>query len=93
MLCLHALSHSYPVPISQVCRALPGQMVSALKDGMLSLQTSCVTFRSWLYDMCRGIEHEPVRPRYLPQSIGCSKNFPGKTALATQQQVGEQKAS
>uniref|UniRef100_A0A673L3Z7 DNA polymerase eta n=1 Tax=Sinocyclocheilus rhinocerous TaxID=307959 RepID=A0A673L3Z7_9TELE len=41
----------------------------------------------WLYDLCRGIEFEPVKPRQLPKSIGCSKNFPGKTCLATQQQV------
>ncbi|XP_010120194.1 PREDICTED: LOW QUALITY PROTEIN: DNA polymerase eta, partial [Chlamydotis macqueenii] len=42
---------------------------------------------SWLYDLCRGIEDEPVKNRYLPQSIGCSKNFPGRTALATQTEV------
>ncbi|NWR73864.1 POLH polymerase, partial [Centropus unirufus] len=42
---------------------------------------------SWLYDLCRGIEDEPVKDRYLPQSIGCSKNFPGRTALATQKEV------
>uniref|UniRef100_A0A8D0L8E5 DNA polymerase eta n=1 Tax=Sphenodon punctatus TaxID=8508 RepID=A0A8D0L8E5_SPHPU len=42
---------------------------------------------SWLYDMCRGIEHEPVKPRNLPKSIGCSKNFRGRTALTTQKQV------
>ncbi|NXT79249.1 POLH polymerase, partial [Zapornia atra] len=42
---------------------------------------------SWLYDLCRGIEDEPVKNRYLPQSIGCSKNFPGRTALATQKEV------
>lgn len=42
---------------------------------------------SWLYDLCRGIEFEPVKPRQLPKSIGCSKNFPGKTCLATKQQV------
>ncbi|NXN37698.1 POLH polymerase, partial [Rhinoptilus africanus] len=42
---------------------------------------------SWLYDLCRGIEEEPVKNRHLPQSIGCSKNFPGKTALATQKEV------
>ncbi|RXN15452.1 DNA polymerase eta [Labeo rohita] len=41
----------------------------------------------WLYDLCRGIEFEPVKPRQLPKSIGCSKNFPGKTSLATKQQV------
>lgn len=37
--------------------------------------------------MCRGIEHDPVRPRKIPKTIGCSKNFPGKTALATREQV------
>ncbi|NWX25743.1 POLH polymerase, partial [Notiomystis cincta] len=42
---------------------------------------------SWLYDLCRGIDEEPVKNRYLPQSIGCSKNFPGKSALATQKAV------
>ncbi|KFQ39951.1 DNA polymerase eta, partial [Mesitornis unicolor] len=42
---------------------------------------------SWLYDLCRGIEEEPVKNRSLPQSIGCSKNFPGRTALATQKEV------
>nr|XP_048699514.1 DNA polymerase eta isoform X2 [Caretta caretta] len=41
---------------------------------------------SWLYDLCRGIEQEPVKPRQLPKSIGCSKNFPGKAALTTQKQ-------
>ncbi|KFP02226.1 DNA polymerase eta, partial [Calypte anna] len=42
---------------------------------------------SWLYDLCRGIEEEPVKNRHLPQSIGCSKNFPGRIALATQKEV------
>nr|AAI15308.1 Zgc:136881 [Danio rerio] len=41
----------------------------------------------WLYDLCRGIEFEPVKPRQLPKSIGCSKNFAGKTCLRTKQQV------
>ncbi|KAF6716494.1 DNA polymerase eta [Oryzias melastigma] len=41
----------------------------------------------WLYDLCRGIESEAVKPRQLPKSIGCSKNFPGKTSLATKEQV------
>lgn len=50
---------------------------------------SSVAFRSWLYDLCRGIDDEPVKNRHLPQSIGCSKNFPGKTALATQKEVGK----
>ncbi|KAJ6664698.1 hypothetical protein lerEdw1_006271 [Lerista edwardsae] len=42
---------------------------------------------SWLYDLCRGIDNDPVKPRQLPKSIGCSKNFPGRTALASQKQV------
>ncbi|XP_038616712.1 DNA polymerase eta isoform X2 [Tachyglossus aculeatus] len=42
---------------------------------------------SWLFAMCRGIEHDPVKPRQLPKTVGCSKNFPGKTALATEEQV------
>uniref|UniRef100_A0A1A8JF52 DNA polymerase eta n=1 Tax=Nothobranchius kuhntae TaxID=321403 RepID=A0A1A8JF52_NOTKU len=41
----------------------------------------------WLFDLCRGIEFEPVKPRQLPKSIGCSKNFPGRTSLATKDQV------
>ncbi|XP_070578564.1 DNA polymerase eta-like [Ptychodera flava] len=42
---------------------------------------------AWLYEIGRGIEHEPVRPRQLTKSVGCGKNFPGKTSLATKQQV------
>ncbi|XP_063774862.1 DNA polymerase eta [Pseudophryne corroboree] len=42
---------------------------------------------SWLYLLCRGIEDEPVKPRQLPKSIGCSKNFPGKTSLCTRDKV------
>nr|XP_023401193.1 DNA polymerase eta isoform X2 [Loxodonta africana] len=42
---------------------------------------------SWLYAVCRGIEHDPVKPRQLPKTIGCGKNFPGKTALVTREQV------
>uniref|UniRef100_A0A8C8G080 DNA polymerase eta n=1 Tax=Oncorhynchus tshawytscha TaxID=74940 RepID=A0A8C8G080_ONCTS len=41
----------------------------------------------WLYDMCRGIDFEAVKPRQLPKSIGCSKNFPGKTSLTTREKV------
>ncbi|XP_077470309.1 DNA polymerase eta [Stigmatopora argus] len=41
----------------------------------------------WLYDLCRGVDFESVKPRQLPKSIGCSKNFPGKTSLATKEQV------
>lgn len=48
------------------------------------MSTSC---SQWLYDLCRGIDFEAVKPRQLPKSIGCSKNFPGKTSLATKEQV------
>ncbi|XP_061767757.1 DNA polymerase eta isoform X2 [Nerophis ophidion] len=41
----------------------------------------------WLYDLCRGVDFEAVKPRQLPKSIGCSKNFPGKTSLVTKEQV------
>ncbi|KAG7262208.1 hypothetical protein CRUP_012885 [Coryphaenoides rupestris] len=41
----------------------------------------------WLYDMSRGVDFEAVKPRQLPKSIGCSKNFPGKTSLGTIEQV------
>ena len=38
-----------------------------------------------LYQMSRGVDHEPVRPRQLPKSVGCGKNFRGKAKLSTQQ--------
>uniref|UniRef100_A0A8C2ZGJ7 DNA polymerase eta n=1 Tax=Cyclopterus lumpus TaxID=8103 RepID=A0A8C2ZGJ7_CYCLU len=41
----------------------------------------------WLFDLCRGMEFEAVKPRQLPKSIGCSKTFSGKTSLATKEQV------
>lgn len=54
----------------------------------LNLCCCMPTSRSqWLYDLCRGIDFEAVKPRQLPKSIGCSKNFPGKTSLATKEQV------
>ncbi|XP_059501080.1 DNA polymerase eta isoform X2 [Stegostoma tigrinum] len=42
---------------------------------------------NWLFDLCRGVEFEPVRPRHLPKSIGCSKNFLGTEALSSCEQV------
>ncbi|XP_056291392.1 DNA polymerase eta isoform X2 [Pseudoliparis swirei] len=41
----------------------------------------------WLYDLCRGMEFEAVKPRQLPKSIGCSKTFSGKSSLASKEQV------
>lgn len=41
----------------------------------------CVYFRTWLYQICRGIELECVIPRFYSKSIGCCKRFPGKNAI------------
>ncbi|CAF98622.1 unnamed protein product, partial [Tetraodon nigroviridis] len=54
-----------------------GELFSSLPIGKIQ----------WLYDLCRGVDFEAVKPRQLPKSIGCSKNFPGKTSLATKEQV------
>ncbi|ESO84458.1 hypothetical protein LOTGIDRAFT_222102 [Lottia gigantea] len=42
---------------------------------------------NWLYNICRGFDYEPVSARQLAKSIGCSKNFPGKTCLDTRKKV------
>ncbi|XP_042895248.1 DNA polymerase eta [Parasteatoda tepidariorum] len=42
---------------------------------------------SWLYYISRGVENEPVVARQLPKSIGCGKNFPGKSMLNTREKV------
>ncbi|CAH1389445.1 unnamed protein product [Nezara viridula] len=36
---------------------------------------------SWLYNIARGLDNEPVTARLLSKSIGCCKNFPGRAAL------------
>uniref|UniRef100_A0A8C5F7Q6 DNA polymerase eta n=1 Tax=Gadus morhua TaxID=8049 RepID=A0A8C5F7Q6_GADMO len=41
----------------------------------------------WLYDLSRGVDFETVKPRQLPKSIGCSKNFAGNSSLGTIEQV------
>ncbi|GAV07110.1 hypothetical protein RvY_16985-2 [Ramazzottius varieornatus] len=41
----------------------------------------------WLASLAVGIDNEPVQERDLPKSIGCSKNFLGKEALSTREQV------
>lgn len=38
-------------------------------------------FRSWLYNIARGINLDPVTTRLVSTSIGCCKKFPGKSAL------------
>nr|XP_018913087.1 PREDICTED: DNA polymerase eta-like [Bemisia tabaci] len=42
---------------------------------------------TWLYNIARGIDHEQVAARLIPKSIGCSKRFPGNSALATVEEV------
>lgn len=39
--------------------------------------------RTWLYNIARGIDLEPVQARFNPKSIGCCKQFRGKAALLT----------
>ncbi|KAB0792064.1 hypothetical protein PPYR_14025 [Photinus pyralis] len=36
---------------------------------------------SWLYNIARGIDLEPVTIRLVSKSIGCAKTFPGRNAL------------
>ncbi|XP_050345009.1 DNA polymerase eta isoform X2 [Nymphalis io] len=36
---------------------------------------------TWLYNIARGIDIEPVQAKFNPKSIGCCKNFKGKSAL------------
>ncbi|PZC81592.1 hypothetical protein B5X24_HaOG212516 [Helicoverpa armigera] len=38
---------------------------------------------TWLYNIARGIDLEPVQARFNPKSIGCCKQFRGKAALLT----------
>ncbi|XP_031567727.1 DNA polymerase eta-like [Actinia tenebrosa] len=41
----------------------------------------------WIHQLSHGIDNEPVRVRQLPKSVGCGKNFPGTTKLATVEKV------
>ncbi|XP_063531316.1 DNA polymerase eta [Cydia strobilella] len=36
---------------------------------------------TWLYNIARGIDLEPVQAKFNPKSIGCCKNFKGKSAI------------
>ncbi|CAD7005951.1 unnamed protein product [Ceratitis capitata] len=36
---------------------------------------------TWLYNICRGIDLEPVTPRFYSKSIGCCKKFPGRNNI------------
>ncbi|KAF4523810.1 hypothetical protein B566_EDAN008045 [Ephemera danica] len=57
------------------------------KTGQINCPALCQHSVSWLYNIARGIDNEPVNARLLPKSIGCCKRFPGRTALRTQQEV------
>ncbi|KAF6205262.1 hypothetical protein GE061_019430 [Apolygus lucorum] len=37
---------------------------------------------SWLYQIARGFDNEPVMNRLISKSIGCCKNFPGRMSLS-----------
>ena len=60
------------------------QIVGFPMHRLISVLFTC---RSWLYEVCRGFDHEPVSARQLPKSIGCSKNFTGKNCLDTREKV------
>lgn len=49
--------------------------------------TAIVVFRSWLYNIARGIDLEPVTARLVSKSIGCCKKFAGKAALLVEEDV------
>ncbi|XP_065894756.1 DNA polymerase eta-like isoform X3 [Dysidea avara] len=42
---------------------------------------------SWVYQLCRGVDHEKVKSRHLPLSVGCGKNFNGPEKLTSPEQV------
>uniref|UniRef100_A0A1B6CUZ6 DNA polymerase eta n=3 Tax=Clastoptera arizonana TaxID=38151 RepID=A0A1B6CUZ6_9HEMI len=42
---------------------------------------------TWLYNIARGIDLDPVTPRLVSKSIGCCKKFPGRNTLATRKDV------
>jgi nucleotidyltransferase/DNA polymerase involved in DNA repair len=56
-------------------------------DTILIRTQSCSYFRTWLYNIARGIDHDPVTKRLVSKSIGCCKNFPGRQALTTRMDV------
>ncbi|KAM3175695.1 hypothetical protein ACTXT7_008023 [Hymenolepis weldensis] len=42
---------------------------------------------NWLYELCRGRDYQAVSVRTLVKSIACSKNFIGKAALKTDEEI------
>jgi hypothetical protein len=47
----------------------------------------CMYMKRWVYNICRGIDSDPVISRQITQSVGCSKNFLGKEILNTREKV------
>ncbi|RZF34267.1 hypothetical protein LSTR_LSTR010241 [Laodelphax striatellus] len=45
------------------------------------------TALTWLYNIARGIDSEPVTSKLMSKSIGCCKRFPGRNALRTRPDV------
>ncbi|KAG5448481.1 DNA polymerase eta [Clonorchis sinensis] len=41
----------------------------------------------WLYELCRGHDPDAVTPRSIAQSVGCSKNFVGRSILTSTQSI------
>jgi len=73
----------------EVCSNLKAEKMSDLaKYSMSELQGRFGDKTGeWLFQISHGVDHEPVRPRQLAKSTGCGKNFPGKSKLATGEQV------
>lgn len=74
---------------AEVCSSLKAEKMSDLAKysvGELLARFGDKT-GEWLYMLSQGVDNEPVRPRQLPKSLGCGKNFPGKSKLATVGQV------
>ncbi|XP_066153822.1 DNA polymerase eta isoform X2 [Euwallacea fornicatus] len=42
---------------------------------------------SWLYNIAKGIDYEPVNTRLISKSIGCCKKFPGKGMLCIKEDL------
>ncbi|KHN83132.1 DNA polymerase eta [Toxocara canis] len=56
----------------------------------ISMQRLCERFSAqakWIYEICRGLDDEPVRARDKQTSIAVSKNFPGSSALTSTSEI------
>ncbi|XP_022695499.1 DNA polymerase eta-like isoform X2 [Varroa jacobsoni] len=75
----------------QVSEHLQVQTMAQLAEVSAAKLTSIFGTRTgmWLYELSHGVDHETVADRLLSKSIGCAKNFPGKTALMTVKDVSK----